>query len=98
LDFRKTISERFPAAFPSPSPPRDVAHGNGDSLLLSYQHDEPLPSGDAGVDKIALQHAAGSAQSRWRKVSMFSDYARRRSALPGPRIRYGLDEVGENNV
>jgi hypothetical protein len=32
------------------------------------------------------------AQSRWCKVSMFSDCARRRSAPPGPRIRYALIE------
>ena len=31
-------------------------HRDGDGLLLSDQHDELLPSGNAGVEQIALQH------------------------------------------
>src|SRR6516225_6385424 len=54
-----TTTFRSPQPFcqlrPPPSP-RDIAHRNGDGLLLSNQHHEPLPSGDAGVEEIALQH------------------------------------------
>src|SRR5215469_17383043 len=45
-----------------PSPPRDVAHRNGNGLLLSNHHDEPLPSGDASVEEIALQHGVMLSQ------------------------------------
>ena len=38
------------------APSRDVVDRNGDGLLLSDQHNESLPSGDAGVEEIALQH------------------------------------------
>lgn len=38
------------------SPTRDVAHRDGDGLLLPNQNDKPLAAGDAGVEQIALQH------------------------------------------
>ena len=31
-------------------------HRDGHGLLLPHQHDQPLASGDAGVEKIPLQH------------------------------------------
>jgi len=42
--------------FRPPSSPRHVAHGNRDGFLLADQHDEALPSGDAGIEQVALQH------------------------------------------
>ena len=38
------------------TPARDVAHCDGDGLLLSDQHDQPLAACDAGVEKVPLQH------------------------------------------
>jgi hypothetical protein len=53
-----------------PSPPaRHVTHRNGDRLLLSNQHDQLLASGDAGVEKIPLQHGVVLREHR--------DYIRR---------------------
>ena len=40
-----------------PTPPaRDVAHRDGDGLLLPDQNDKPIAAGDAGVEKVPLQH------------------------------------------
>ena len=39
-----------------PPPARDVAHRDGDGLLLPDQHDQPLAAGDAGVEQVPLQH------------------------------------------
>ena len=39
-----------------PPPARGVTHRDGDRLLLSDKNDQPLASGDAGVEKIPLQH------------------------------------------
>src|SRR5439155_13218048 len=36
---------------------RDVAYRDGNGLLLPDQHDQPLAAGDAGVEKIPLQHS-----------------------------------------
>ena len=40
-----------------PAPPAgDVANGDGDRLLLTDQDHEAFAAGDAGVEKIPLQH------------------------------------------
>jgi hypothetical protein len=40
-----------------PAPPaRDVAHRDSHSFLLADQNDKPLAAGDAGIEKITLQH------------------------------------------
>jgi hypothetical protein len=42
--------------FRPPTSARDVAHRDGDGLSLADQYDEPLPTCDAGVEKVPLQH------------------------------------------
>jgi hypothetical protein len=53
---RRARAQPF-SQFRPPPPPRDIAHRDGNGLLLSNQHHEPLPSGDSGVEEIALQHS-----------------------------------------
>ena len=47
--------EPFVQLGPAPTP-RNVLHRDGDSLLLSDQHDQPLAAGDAGIKQVPLQH------------------------------------------
>jgi len=47
-----------------PPPARGVTHRDGHGLLLPHQHDQPLASGDTGVEKIPLQHGVIT----WRNV------------------------------
>ena len=42
--------------FRPPTPARDVAHRDGDGLFLADQYNQPLPTCDAGVEKVPLQH------------------------------------------
>src|SRR5271167_24603 len=38
-----------------PAPPaRNIANRDGDGLLLTHQHDQPLASGDSGVEQVPL--------------------------------------------
>src|SRR5262245_33558023 len=39
-----------------PAPARNVAYGNGDGLLLSNQHYQPLAPSDARIKEVPLQH------------------------------------------
>ena len=49
------IAEPF-IQFRPPLPSRDIAHGDGDSLLLADQHNQPFAACHAGVEQIPLQH------------------------------------------
>ena len=40
-----------------PPPARNVAHRDGDGLLLSDQHDQPLAACDAGAEKVRCSMA-----------------------------------------
>ena len=42
--------------FGPPPSAGDVTNRDGDCLFLSNQHDQPLAAGDAGVEKVPLQH------------------------------------------
>src|SRR5262249_23360854 len=53
---RRTLRAQPFCQLRPPAPPRDVAHRNGDGLLLSNQADQLLASGNAGVEKVPLQH------------------------------------------
>ena len=48
-------SEPFVELRPAPSS-RDIANGDGDSLLLADENHQPLATRDAGVGEISLQH------------------------------------------
>ena len=47
-----------------PAPSGGIAHRNGDGLLLPNQHNQLLASGDAGVEKVSLQHGVMLSEHR----------------------------------
>src|SRR5271166_701145 len=56
---REPLAELRPA-----SPARSVADGDGDRFLLADQNDEAFASGDARVEKVALQHRVVLRENR----------------------------------
>jgi hypothetical protein len=50
------VCRQQPAQLRPPPLAGDVAHRDGDGLLLFNQNDQPLAAGDAGVEQITLQH------------------------------------------
>ena len=62
------ICRRFqhqPVAQLRPAPAAcDIAHGDGDRLLLTDQHDQPFAARHAGVQQVPLQHGVMLGQER----------------------------------
>src|SRR3954454_21630033 len=57
------------------SPPRDVAYGDRDGLLLADQHDQSLASRHASVEQVALQHDVVLRQHRDHDGGIFRSLA-----------------------
>jgi hypothetical protein len=57
LMFRfETSALSHSASFDRRRRPENVAHCDGGGILLPNQHDQPLAAGDAGAEKVPLQH------------------------------------------
>jgi hypothetical protein len=52
----RTVDQLPTAIHEAIIPARDVAHRDGDGLFLADQYNQPLPTCDAGVEKVPLQH------------------------------------------